>query len=85
VGATVVLAYAVLGGAPTFTATNPDAIPPEVVPRIFQRSFSTKPGAGHGLGTYSMRLLAEQYLGGRVTFTTSLEAGTTFSLTLPAG
>jgi len=82
-GATVVLAYAVVGGAPTFTVTNPGVIPPEVVPRIFQRSFSTKSGVGHGLGTYSMRLLGEQYLGGRVMFTTSPEAGTAFSLALP--
>jgi hypothetical protein len=83
-GATVVLAYGVVDGAPTFTVANPGVIPPEVVPRIFQRSFSTKSEAGHGLGTYSMRLLGEQYLGGRVWFTTSPEAGTTFSLALPA-
>ena len=53
------------------------------MPRIFQRSFSAKADPGHGLGTYSMRLFAEQYLGGKVTFTTSKDEGTTFSLVLP--
>ena len=34
--------------------------------RIFQRSFSTKAERGRGLGTYSMKLLGEGYLHGRV-------------------
>jgi signal transduction histidine kinase len=32
-----------------------------------------------------MRFFAEQYLGGKVTFTSSMDAGTTFSLVLPVG
>jgi signal transduction histidine kinase len=83
-GATVAVRYDVLAGAPTFTVHNPGTISAEVAPRIFQRSFSTKSEPGHGVGTYSMRLLAEQYLGGRVTFTSSPESGTAFTLTLPA-
>ena len=84
-GATVVVQYETPGGVPAFTVHNPGVIPEHVVPRIFQRSFSTKTEPGHGLGTYSMRLLAEQYLGGRVTFTSTAESGTAFTLTLPAG
>lgn len=82
-GATVRVEYTSSGGFATFTVRNPGVIAPEVAPRIFQRSFSTKAEPGHGLGTYSMRLFAEQYLEGRVAFTSSAEAGTAFTLTLP--
>ncbi len=56
---------------------NPGWIPREVQLQIFQRSFSTK-GTGRGLGTYSIRLLSEQYMGGKVGFTSSESEGTTF-------
>ena len=82
-GATVEARVALESATATFSVHNPGVIPDEVVPRIFQRSFSTKTDAGHGLGTYSMRLFAEQYLGGKVTFTTSKDEGTTFRLILP--
>ena len=60
-----------------FKINNPTFMPREVQLQIFQRSFSTK-GAGRGLGTYSMKLLGERYLGGKVYFESSLEGGTTF-------
>lgn len=82
-GTTVRVEYAASDGFARFTVRNPGAIAPEVAPRIFQRSFSTKAEPGHGLGTYSMRLFADQYLGGRVEFTSSAESGTAFTLTLP--
>jgi signal transduction histidine kinase len=66
-----------------FRVHNPGEIPSAVAPRIFQRSFTTKTGTGHGLGTYGMRLLGERYLGGKVSFATSAEAGTVFSIRLP--
>jgi len=50
--------------------------------QIFQRSFSTK-GLGRGLGTYSIKLLGERYLKGRVSFTSSPEQGTTFRFRCP--
>ncbi len=50
--------------------------------QVFQRSFTTK-GPGRGLGTYSARLFTEQYLGGRISFTTSEEEGTTFRTVFP--
>jgi signal transduction histidine kinase len=37
---------------------------------------------GQGLGTYSMKLLDEQLLGGRVTFSSSSADGTCFRLHL---
>ena len=65
-----------------FWVHNPTAMPRDVELQIFQRSFSTK-GTGRGLGTYSMRLLTERYLDGKVTFTTSPEHGTTFRARFP--
>jgi signal transduction histidine kinase len=69
--------------ATTFSVWNPTAIPEDIGRRIFQRYFTTKPGAGRGLGTYTMKLLGEVYLGGEVAFHTSEMAGTTFWLKLP--
>ncbi|HEX9402404.1 MAG TPA: HAMP domain-containing sensor histidine kinase [Anaeromyxobacter sp.] len=66
----------------TFSVSNAAFIPPEIQARVFQRSFSTK-GRGRGLGTYGMRLLAERYLRGKVSFVSSPEDGTTFTLVLP--
>ncbi|HEY9594445.1 MAG TPA: ATP-binding protein [Spirochaetia bacterium] len=70
------------GGNALFHVHNPSFIPPEVQSGIFRRYFSTK-GEGRGLGTWGMRLLAEDYLGGRITFTTSSDEGTTFLLSVP--
>jgi signal transduction histidine kinase len=50
--------------------------------RIFSRSFSTK-GVGRGLGTYSIKLLTERYLGGRADFVSNREDGTVFRVRLP--
>jgi signal transduction histidine kinase len=71
------------GGRLALHVHNAGEIPPDVATRIFQRSFSTKGGTGRGLGTYSMKLLGERYLGGKVTFTTSAAGGTVFSIRLP--
>ena len=61
---------------------NPGEIPKDVQMQLFQRSFSTK-GKGRGLGTYSIKLLTEKYLGGTVRFVTSAEEGTTFHVRYP--
>jgi signal transduction histidine kinase len=66
-----------------FTVRNDGVIPPEVRPRIFQRSFSTKASRGRGLGTYGMKLFGERHLGGRVSFTTGEAEGTVFAIELP--
>jgi signal transduction histidine kinase len=66
-----------------FSVWNGEAIPEDVQRRIFQRNFSTKNEPGRGIGTYSMKLLGEDMLGGKVSFTSTPEKGTTFSITLP--
>jgi signal transduction histidine kinase len=70
------------GAVVEFWVHNPILIPKDSQMKIFQRSFSTK-GEGRGLGTYSMKLLTERYLGGRVSFTTSADKGTIFKVTFP--
>lgn len=82
-GETVTLGYRPDADEIEFWVHNPGAMPRPVQLQVFQRSFSTK-GPGRGLGTYSMKLLGERYLGGRVDFTTSQQAGTTFTVRLPA-
>jgi hypothetical protein len=81
-GQIVMLSYA-NRGQPCFTVHSQTVIPADIQERIFHRSFTTKRGKGHGIGLHSVRLLTEQYLGGSVSFTTSLEAGTTFTVLLP--
>ena len=61
---------------------NPDVMPQVTQLQVFNRSFSTK-GAGRGIGTYSIRLLGERYLGGRVSFDSTEAEGTTFRIHLP--
>jgi signal transduction histidine kinase len=69
-------------GEVEFWVHNPGCIPRDVQLQIFQRSFSTK-GTGRGLGTYSIKLLTERYLHGRVSFTSTPEQGTTFQVRYP--
>jgi signal transduction histidine kinase len=80
-----VTAWAEAGeGEVTFCVHNAREIPPAVAQRVFQRSYSTKATRGRGLGTYSMKLFGESFLGGRVRFTTSAEEGTVFRFSLPS-
>ncbi|HAS88278.1 MAG TPA: sensor histidine kinase [Desulfovibrio sp.] len=60
-----------------FWVHNNAVIPEESQRQIFKRSFSTK-GEGRGLGTYSMKLLVEKYLKGKVSFESTPKKGTTF-------
>jgi signal transduction histidine kinase len=71
------------GGATTFTVHNPAVMPDAARLQVFQRAFTTK-GRGRGLGTFGSRLIAERYLGARLTFDSAPGAGTTFRLVLPA-
>lgn len=64
---------------------NPAVIPDNIQLRIFQRYFSTKTGHGHGFGTYAMKLFGEDYLGGKVSFTSNDGEGTTFRFSLNVG
>jgi Histidine kinase-, DNA gyrase B-, and HSP90-like ATPase len=65
-----------------FFVHNSASIPHEFQLQIFKRSFSTK-GTGRGLGTYSVKLLTERFLGGTVDFSSSPKTGTLFFVKLP--
>jgi signal transduction histidine kinase len=71
-----------LGHDVRFWVQNPNEMAREVQLQVFNRSFSTK-GVGRGLGTYSVKLLTEQYLHGKVSFRSSRDAGTIFYVDLP--
>jgi len=81
---TVTLGAAREGDCIRLRVHNPGVIPEEVQPRIFERAFSTR-GRGRGMGTYSVKMLTERYLGGRAAFTSDAARGTTFTVTLPVG
>ena len=81
-GDTVTLGCRELGEYIDFWVHEPAVMPRDVQLQVFKRSFSTK-GPGRGLGTYSVKLLSERYLKGRVTFDSSPENGTTFRLRYP--
>ncbi|MFA6980193.1 MAG: ATP-binding protein [Ignavibacteriaceae bacterium] len=61
---------------------NSTVMPQNVQLQMFQRSFSTKAASGRGIGTYSVKLLVEQYLKGKISFTSDEESKTTFTITL---
>jgi len=65
----------------SFWVHNATVISASYHQRIFQRDFSTK-GSGRGIGTYSMKLLG-RYLCGEVSFESTPEYGTRFSLSIP--
>ena len=65
-----------------FSCHNEGVIDRDIQLQIFQRSFSTK-GTGRGIGTYSVKLLTERFLQGRVSFETAEDAGTTFTAAFP--
>lgn len=69
-------------GAVKFWVHNRGVIPQDAQMQIFQRSFSTK-GSRRGLGTYSIKLLTEKYLHGRVGFNSSEKEGTLFYVIIP--
>lgn len=81
-GQTVTVGCAAQGDEIELWVHNAGFMPRDVQLQVFQRSFSTK-GAGRGLGTYSIKLLTKRYLKGEVSFTTSLEEGTTFRARYP--
>jgi len=81
-GDTVTLYCARVGDAVQFQVHNPSVMPLAVQQQIFQRSFSTK-GKGRGIGTYSIKLLTEHYLHGKVDFISRQDTGTIFYVTYP--
>lgn len=69
-------------GQTAIVMQNPGTIPEDIQKQMFKRYVSTK-SRDRGLGTYVIRLLAERYLGGKVSF--SSQGGvTTFTVLLPS-
>ena len=66
-----------------FQVWNCEFIPDDIAGRIFQRNFSTKKKSGRGIGTYSMKKFGEEFLEGRISFETSEQSGTIFTLKIP--
>ncbi len=81
-GDKVTLSAACEGESVIFSVHNKQAMPKNVEMQMFQRSFSTK-GEGRGTGTYSVKLFAESYLRGKVSFETGKDTGTVFYVILP--
>ena len=81
-GSTVGLEVSEVDEALQFRVRNPGMMPESIKLQVFQRSFSTK-GSGRGLGTYSIKILGEKYLGGRVSFISETNEGTVFTFELP--
>ncbi len=81
-GGTVTAGCTVDADGLRFWVRNPGQIPSEAREQIFRRTFSTK-GKGRGLGTYGMKLFAENYLEGSVDFRSDAATGTGVSLRCP--
>lgn len=60
-----------------FSVHNPAVMSDEIKSKVFISGNTTK-GMGHGLGTYSMKLIGESYLKGKVSFTSEEPDGTEF-------
>jgi hypothetical protein len=80
-GQTVTITMSKVDQKLKFAVHNPKFIPRDIEMQVFMRSFSTK-GTQRGIGTYSMKIIGEQHLGGIVDFTTSETGGTTFFIVL---
>ncbi|MFZ5940398.1 MAG: ATP-binding protein [Bacteroidota bacterium] len=65
-----------------FCVSNPVSMPARIREHIFTRSVSSK-GVGRGLGTYSIKLFTENYLQGKVWFSSDEKEGTRFYVSLP--
>ncbi len=65
-----------------FSVNNSGVIPEKLRGSIFHFGQSSK-GEGRGIGTYSMKLFGENYLKGKVWFTSNEAEGTTFFFRIP--
>ncbi len=81
-GDTVTVGCGVVEGRVRWWVRNRASLSRETQLQVFHRSFSTK-GSGRGIGTYSVKLLTERYLGGRCGFESTEREGTLFFVELP--
>lgn len=66
-----------------FHITSEPIIPEHIQLQLFKRSFSTKNGKGRGIGLYSVKLITENVLNGKVSFISDSENNTVFTIALP--
>ncbi|HNX94279.1 MAG TPA: diguanylate cyclase [Holophaga sp.] len=83
VGGRVIVSHGRTAEGWIFTVQNPGALSERVTVGIFQRAFSTKASRGRGLGTYLARMLADDFLGGHLSFASDAARGTRFTFTVP--
>ena len=81
-GQTVTLNSGQTGDQVELSVHNPTSMPREVQLQVFQRGFSTK-GEGRGLGTYTVKVITERCLKGKVSFASTANVGTTFRVSCP--
>jgi signal transduction histidine kinase len=81
-GQTVTITYKNDSDGIRFLVHNKGYMAEEVQLQLFNRSFSTKEEKGRGFGTYTVKLLTERYLNGKIDFTSKKSEGTTFTVTL---
>jgi len=70
-GDTVRVAYENDSNGIKFSVHNKGEMSESVKCQVFNRGFTTKKERGRGLGTYSIKLLTERYLNGKVNFTSA--------------
>jgi signal transduction histidine kinase len=58
-------------------------VPKKIRSHLFEKNITHGKKSGQGLGAYIARMIARQH-GGDITFVTSEEEGTTFTVTIPA-
>ncbi len=78
-GDTVSISSHEVNGEAIIEVRNAGVMPLAVQGQVFKRSFSTK-GKGRGIGTFSVRLIVEDYLHGSVAFRSSKDEGTIFTV-----
>lgn len=65
-----------------FSVHNTKYMPEEIRLQLFHRSFSTK-GNNRGMGTYSIKMITENYLNGEVSVQSDKTSGTVFTVIIP--
>ena len=84
IGSTTTLSAEQTKTGVSISVNNPGVMPAHVLNQLFKRSFSTKGETGRGLGTYSIKLFTERYLGGSIEVDSNSNTGTTFTVILPS-
>lgn len=79
----VILDYELNDEIISFNIKSEPVIPEHIQYQLFKRSFSTKQSKGRGIGLYSVKLIIEQYLKGKVSFVSDHVNKTRFTISIP--